>query len=281
MEYAWYCDEYGVDTISTGVTIGFAMELYERGILSGKDVDGLNLSWGNGEAVMELIRKIAAKEGVGSLLALGTRKAAEKIGGSAPYYAMAAKGLELPGYEPRAAKAHGLGYAVSNIGGSHMYGYCRQEISGRPEPIDPLTDEGKGDVIAVNQIKKAKEEVLILCNFADTNVDDDLIAGLLAAGTGNEDLADLDYLYTVAERIVCLERCFNLREGLTRKDDYLPERFLKEPLKNAGPATGEVYRKYDTLLDEYYGALGYDGEGRPKRETLEKLGLEKIVSDIS
>ena len=274
------CDHLGLDTISTGATIGFAMELFEKGILSQQDVDGLDLHWGNGSAVMELIRKIAAKEGIGAILALGTRKAAEKIGKGASHYAMQAKGLELPGYEPRAAKAHGLGYAVSNIGGSHMYGYCRQEISGRPEPIDPLTDEGKGDVIAQSQVKKAKEEVLILCNFADTNVDDDLITSLLVAGTGNRDLADLDYLYTVAERIVCLERCFNVREGLARKDDYLPERFLKEPLKNAGPATGEYYRKYDTLLNEYYGELGYDEEGRPETKTLRKLGLEEITSDL-
>ncbi len=274
------CDHLGLDTISTGATIGFAMELFERGILSSLDVDGLDLDWGNSAAVMALIRKIAGKEGIGAILALGTRKAAEKIGKGAVHYAMQAKGLELPGYEPRAAKAHGLGYAVSNIGGSHMYGYCRQEISGRPEPIDPLSDEGKGDIIARNQIKKAKEEVLILCNFADTNVDDDLITNLLVAGTGDRNLADLDYLYTVAERIVCLERCFNVREGLTRRDDYLPERFLKEPLKNAGPATGEYYRKYDTLLNEYYGALGYNEEGKPTLETLRRLGLENITSDL-
>jgi aldehyde:ferredoxin oxidoreductase len=274
------CDRLGLDTISTGATIGFAMELFEKGILSRGDVDGLDLTWGNTASILRLIRKIAAKEGIGEILALGTRKAAEKIGKGSFHYAMNAKGLELPGYEPRAAKAHGLGYAVSNIGGSHMYGYCRQEISGRPEPIDPLTDEGKGGIIALNQVKKAKEEFLILCNFADTNVDDTLITDLLVAGTGNRDLADLDYLYTVAERIVCLERCFNAREGLTREDDYLPDRFLNEPLKNAGPATGEFYRKYDILLDEYYEALGYDGEGIPKDETLFKLSLETITSDL-
>ena len=275
------CDRLGLDTISTGATIGFAMELFEKGILSREDTDGIDLTWGNADAILKIIRKIAKKEGIGKVLSKGTRKAAEAIGKEATRYAMNAKGLELPGYEPRAAKAHGLGYAVSNIGGSHMYGYCRQEISGRPEPIDPLSDEGKGGVIARSQINKAKEEVLILCNFADTNVTDSLINGLLVSGTGNKDFMNPDYLYTVGERIVCLERCFNIREGFTRKDDYLPDRFLKEPLKNAGPATGEYYRKYDTLLDEYYATSGYGENGVPRAETLQRLGLENITSDLN
>lgn len=274
------CDRLGLDTISTGATIGFAMELYERGILTEKDVDGMDLSWGNTDSILTIIRKIARKEGIGALLARGTKKAAETIGKEAVHYAMNTKGLELPGYEPRAAKAHGLGYAVSNIGGSHMYGYCRQEISGRPEPIDPLSDEGKGGIIARSQINKAIEEVLILCNFADTNVTDQLISDLLVAGTGEYDFTDPDYLNIVGERIVCLERSFNIREGFDRKDDYLPNRFLKEPLKNAGPATGEYYRKYDTLLDEYYKELGYDKNGRPEKVVLKKLGLEGITSDL-
>ncbi len=274
------CDRLGLDTISTGVTIGFAMELYERGILKPQDVDGMDLKWGNTEFVLKMIRKIARKEGIGALLSQGTKRAAELIGKNATHYAMHAKGLELPGYEPRAAKAHGLGYAVSNIGGSHMYGYCRQEISGRPEPVDPLSDEGKGGIIAQSQINKAKEEVLILCNFADTNVTDQLINDLLVAGTGECDFADPDYLNTVGERIVCLERCFNIREGFTKEDDYLPDRFLNEPLKNAGPATGEYYRKYTTLLNEFYVSSGYDENGVPRAETLKKLGLEKITADL-
>ncbi len=275
------CDRLGLDTISTGVTIGFAMELFEKGILHLDDTDGIDLKWGNSAGILDLIKKIAVKEGVGALLAMGTRKAAEEIGGDAAHYAMNAKGLELPGYEPRAAKANGLGYAVSNIGGSHMYGYCREEISGRPDRIDRFSDEGKGWVTARNQIKKAKEETLVLCNFADTNITDQLIIDLLISGTGKKDFVDSNYLRTVGERIVCLERCFNIREGFDRKDDYLPERFLTEPLKNAGPATGEYYRKYDTLLDEYYKELGYNKNGCPEMATLKRLDLEEITSDLN
>jgi aldehyde:ferredoxin oxidoreductase len=227
-----------------------------------------------------MIRRISRREGFGDLLALGTKRAADRIGGGAYRYAMNAKGMELPGYEPRAAKAHGLGNAVSNIGGSHMYGYCRQEISGRPEPIDPLRDDGKGDITASNQIKKAMEEILILCNFADTNISEELICNLLTAGTGSDELGEPGYLRLVGERIVCLERCFNVREGFRRSDDYLPERFLREPLPKAGPATGEYYRSYDTLLDEYYNALGYNDEGIPTGETLIRLGIEGIVRDL-
>ena len=274
------CDKLGLDTISTGATIGFAMELYEKEILTRNDVDGMDLRWGNIDFVLELIRKIAHKEGIGEVLAKGTKKAAEAISKEAIRYAMHTKGMELPGYEPRAAKAHGLGYAVSNIGGSHMYGYCRQEISGRPKPIDPLSDEGKGGIIASSQINKAIEEVLILCNFADTNVTDQLITDLLVAGTGENDFTNPDYLNIVGERIVCLERCFNIREGFNRNDDYLPDRFLKEPLKNAGPATGEYYKKYDVLLDEYYNEIGCDKNGVPHTETLNRLDIKQMTSDL-
>ena len=166
------CDRLGLDTISMGVVVGFVMELYEKGILSAKELDGLKPEWGDHEALFKLIEKVAKREGIGNILAEGTRKAGQLIGKGAEYYAMTSKGLELPGYEPRAAKAHGLGYAVSNIGGSHMYGYVRQELSGfmQPREIDRFADDGKGDVAGWNQIKKAVEETGILCDFADTNV---------------------------------------------------------------------------------------------------------------
>ena len=277
------CDRLGLDTISMGVVAGFVMELYEKGILSAQELGGLKPEWGSHEALFQLIEKVAKREDIGDILAEGTRRAGQLIGKGAEYYAMTAKGLELPGYEPRAAKAHGLGYAVSNIGGSHMYGYVRQEISGfmQPREIDRLTDDGKGDVAGWNQIKKAVEETGILCNFADTNVTQQLICDLYVSATGRSDLAEAKNIDKFGERIVCLERCFNVREGFSRKDDTLPERMFKEPLKNAGPSTGEVIRKMDSLLDEYYDYMGYDKNGIPTVEKLDELGLAGVAPEMA
>ncbi|MBA4392884.1 MAG: hypothetical protein C0407_04960 [Desulfobacca sp.] len=274
------CDLLGIDTISTGVAIGFAMELFEKGILTPKEIDGLDLSWGNHQSMIKLIEMIGRRQGLGRLLGEGVRRAAETIGKGAEAYAIHCKGMELPGYEPRSAKAHGLSYATSNIGGSHMYGYARQEISGYnlPREVDRFTDQGKGDITAYNQINKAREEVLILCNFADSGITAEWLAALLKAATGLEEFGDPAYLDKVGERIVTLERCFNVREGFSREQDTLPKRMLEEPLKNAGPATGEVYRAFETLLNEYYAAMGYDHQGIPTKEKLEELGLGWINS---
>jgi aldehyde:ferredoxin oxidoreductase len=276
------CDRLGLDTISMGVVAGFVMELYERGIVTSQQLDGLTPAWGDTDALFILIDKVAKRAGVGNILAEGTVKAGKIFGNNAEYYAMTAKGLELPGYEPRAAKAHGLGYATSNIGGSHMYGYARQEISGFKEPreIDRFADEGKGDVAGWNQIKKAVEETGILCNFADSNVTAQLISDLFVAATGRPDLKDPKNIDSFGERIVALERCFNVREGFTRKDDTLPERMFKEPLQNAGPSTGQVVAKMDTLLDEYYAFMGYDKNGIPTGKKLEELGLSDVAKDM-
>ena len=228
---------------------------------------------------MELVQKIAKREGFGKLLGEGTKRAAEAIGKGAEKYAMHSKGLELPAYDPRAAKVHGLSMATSNIGGSHMYGYARQEISGKggPRPIDRFADEGKGDIAAYNQVAKALEETGILCNFADSGMTYELLGKLYAAATGHEQFRDENYLRLVGERIICLERCFNVREGFSRKDDALPVRMTTEPLTNAGPATGQVVRNLDALLDEYYDSLGYSRDGVPTREKLKELGLETFV----
>ena len=273
------CDLLGLDTISAGSTIGFAMELFQRGIITKEDTDGLELTWGNHQVILELVQKIAKREGFGKLLGEGTKRAAEAIGKGAEKYAMHSKGLELPAYDPRAAKVHGLSMATSNIGGSHMYGYARQEISGKggPRPIDRFADEGKGDIAAYNQVAKALEETGILCNFADSGMTYELLGKLYAAATGHEQFRDENYLRLVGERIICLERCFNLREGFSRKDDALPRRMTTEPLTNAGPATGQVVRNLDALLDESYDSLGYSREGVPTREKLKELGLETFV----
>ncbi len=270
------CDLLGIDTISAGVSIGFLFELVQRGLISRDDVPEVDLDWGNSQSILTLLRMIAYREGIGDLLAQGTRRAAEHLGGDAARYAIHVKGLELPAYDPRGAKAHGMGYAVSNIGGSHMYGYARQEISKatEPRPLDAVADTGKGDVIAWNQIRKGVEETLILCNFADTAMDFPFLAATLRAATGVEELGDLSHLEWVGERIVTAERLFNVREGFRRSDDVLPARMVEEGLVDAGAKTGEYVRHPDVILDEYYAALGYDADGIPTPETLRRLALD-------
>jgi len=272
------CDYYGIDTISTGVSIAFACELFEKGIISTSDMDALDLSWGNKEAIFSLIEKIGKREGIGYLLGEGVKRAVEHMGGEAGSYAMHIKGLELPGYEPRGIKGYALSMATSNIGGSHMYGRPRDELSGK---VDPLTEEGKGESIAQVQKEQAVDDSVISCTFGNSGLDMEFLSEYLLAATGIREFSSVANLLEIGERIICLERCFNVREGFTRKDDTLPERMLHEPLQNAGPATNQVVKKLDKLLDEYYKAFGYTKEGIPTPKTLKRLNLSMVENDIS
>jgi len=272
------CDYYGLDTISTGVCIAFAFELFEKGIISASDTDGLELSWGNKEAAFSLIEKIAKRHGIGSLLGEGTKRAALDMGINPDHFAMQIKGLELPAYEPRAIKGYALSMATSNIGGSHMYGRPRDEFSGK---VDRFTEKGKGASIAYVQKAQAVEDSLIACVFGNSGLDFQKYSELLMAATGINEFADTDNLLKIGERIICLARCFNVREGFRRKDDSLPKRMTSEPLKNAGPSTGQVVKDLDTLLDEYYQALGYTNEGIPTIEKLKDLELDETIREIN
>jgi aldehyde:ferredoxin oxidoreductase len=266
------CDELGLDTVSAGNSIGFAYELYQRGIITKKDTDGLELKWGDHGAMMKLVERIGKREGFGKLLGEGTKRAAEQIGKDAEDYAMQVKGLELPAYEPRAVKGYGLILATANIGASHMYGRPRDELSGKK---DRLTEVDKGKDAAQAQISQATQDAVIQCSFGPvTGFTPQQRSDLLVAATGFKEFADPAYLDLIGERILCLERSFNVREGFNRKDDTLPKRMRTEPLKDAGPATGQVFKNLDGLLDEYYDALGYTREGIPSKEKLHQLGLD-------
>lgn len=272
------CDRLGIDTISTGNAIGFACELFQRGIITTRDSDGLDLTWGNPGDILKLVEKIGRREGFGELLGEGTKRAAEHIGKGAETCAMHVKGLEIPAYEPRAIKGYGLIFATSNMGANHMYGRPREEFAGKK---DRFADEGKGEDIARAQKAQAVEDSVIQCSFgAATGFTPELRSEFLVAATGFDEFGDPTYLDQIGERIICLERLFNVREGFSRKDDTLPARMLTEPLKNAGPATGQVIRKLDTLLDEYYDAFGYTRQGIPSIEKLSQIGLEWVVQDI-
>lgn len=272
------CDYYGIDTISAGVSIAFACELFEKRIISTSDMDGLDLSWGNKEAIFSLIEKIGKREGIGYLLGEGVKRTTEHMGGEAGFYAMHIKGLELPGYEPRGIKGYALSMATSNIGGSHMYGRPRDELTGK---VDPLTEEGKGESIARVQKEQAVDDSIISCTFGNSGLDMQMISEYLLTATGIREFSSVANLLEMGERIICLERCFNVREGFSRKDDTLPERMLHEPLKNAGPATNQVVKELDNLLDEYYKVFGYTKKGIPTSKALKRLNLSMIENDIS
>jgi len=274
------CDEFGLDTMSAGVTIGFAMELYERGILTNRDTGGLELKFGNHEAMIEMLRQIAYKEGLGAILCEGTRKAAQKIGKDSEKYAMHIKGLELPVYDVRGAKAHGLNYATSYNGADHNRGYAFQEIFGIPVPykVDRFAIKGKGKLTKWNQdVRCATTDCPTLCAFI---LDMGLapiacqnIADLVTAASGIPFTAE--QIQQVGERVNNVARLFNGREGFSRKDDTFPKRLMTEPIK-AGASAGQLISQadLDAMLDEYYEARGWDKNGTPTATKLKELGLE-------
>jgi aldehyde:ferredoxin oxidoreductase len=270
------CDLLGLDTISTGAAISFAFELFQRGILTVEDTGGLELTWGNHQAILELVKQIGERTGLGNLLAEGVRRAVESLKRGAEEYAMHVKGLEFAGYDPRGVKGYGLSYAASNIGASHMYGRPREELYGQ---ADRFTEEGKGKFIVNAQIQLAVDEIMILCNFGNSGMTTQLMGEMMKAATGIEELADPDYLRQIGERILCLERAFNIREGFSRQDDQLPKRFTQEKIHNAGSSTGMVIQNLDGLLDEYYDALGYTRQGIPSTEKLEQLDMGWVKLD--
>jgi aldehyde:ferredoxin oxidoreductase len=277
------CCELGLDTISTGNAIGLAYELFEKGILSTKDTDGLVLNYGDPEPMLKLIEKIGRREGLGDILAEGVKRAAEHIGKGAADYAMHVKGLEMPGYEPRSLKALGMNYALSNMGATHCYGYCQQEI-GNPKPrlVDAAADEGKGDIVKYNHDFVAAVELVNACTFPAHNLELfglELIGQMLVAAVGESKYGSADYLWHVGEKVYNLERCFNIRDGFSRKDDTLPKRMYSEPLQG-GLRDGELYRTPDVIIDEYYEARGWDKNGIPTKATLKRLGLETVDKDI-
>jgi len=274
------CDDLGMDTISTGSSIGFAYELFEKGIITREDTGGMALRYGDNRHVMELIRQIAYRQGFGDVLADGTKEAARRIGKGAIEYAIQVKGLELPAYDPRGAKAHGLNFVTSNIGDDHNSGYATQEVFGAPVPfaVDRFDIARKGELTKWNQDLTAMLETGIVCSFVPSwgALADDLYGKLVSSATGISEFADTAYLWKVGERIFNLERMFNVREGFGRKDDALPRRFSTEPLPD-GPAKGQVFEE-DALVKDYYQARGWNARtGVPTEAKLKELGLSFAI----
>jgi aldehyde:ferredoxin oxidoreductase len=300
------CNEYGLDTISSGVVIAFAMELHEKGLLNDSE---LSLEWGDAKTVHGLLRRMACREGLGDVLANGTRRAAEIIGQGADRYAMQVKGLELPRQEPRFAKGFGLGHATSNRGADHLYAMPAIDLAGNwnaarhifaeeilPELMNPANEKYKPDMVVYGEHFCAITDALGICKFSTVEeyslFPEDLAPGVAALWarplTGQE-------LLTIGERIVNLERMFNVREGRSRADDRLPPRFTEEraPLYEytPDPETGGMQRSadpirygliedFESMLDRYYDLRGWSRQGAPTPETLRRLGLEECLPDV-
>ncbi len=280
-------NRYGIDAITLSEVVSWAMECYQRGLLHADEADGLDLSWGNGETILALIHKVAHREGFGDLLADGVKKAAERLGRGSEGLAMEGKGLEVFQADPRSAKAYGLGNAVASRGADHLRSEPWFEFShdaeegvrrfGIRETAFPLEHKGKGLVVKHFEEMAAISDAIGVCKNTYNNMEVlswDETAELLRAATGWEITGQ--EVQQIGERIVNLERLFIAREGITRKDDTLPRRFLEEPLpEGSGPSTGSVL-ELEPMLDEYYRARGWQVEtGLPTREKLQELGLSE------
>lgn len=280
-------DELGLDTMSAGVTIQFAMELFERGILTPEDTGGLELKFGNDQAMMAVLRMMAFRDGIGDVLADGTKAASKRIGKGSEKYAMHIKGLELPAYDVRGAKAHGLNYATAYTGADHNRGYAFQEIFSIPVPweVDRLAVEGKGKLTKWNQdVRCATCDCPTMCAFIfDTALPagaPENTARLMEGVTGLSFTPE--EVQKVGERVNNLAKAFNMREGFTRADDTFPERLMTEPLKE-GASKGQLISKDDlkAMLDEYYAERGWDVKtGVPTRAKLDELGLGDVADQL-
>ena len=269
------CDEFGLDTISTGGTLAAAMELYEKGYLTDDDLgDAPPFRWGNTEVLHYYIEKIAKREGLGDKLAEGSYRFAEMYGH--PEFSMSVKKLELPAYDPRGAEGHGLGYATNNRGGCHIKNYMiSPEILGYPYKMDPhdISDD-KIKMLILFQDLTAIIDAAGLCVFTTFGLGADDYRDMLNAALG-WDFTTEDYL-KIGERIWNAERIFNLKAGLDpARDDTLPKRFLEEPMPE-GPNKGHVVRLKE-MLPRYYQLRGWTEDGRVPPEKAEELGIAEFL----
>ncbi len=278
------CDEYGMDTISAGVTIGWAMEAYERGLLTKEDTDGLDLRFGNVEAAAEALRRMAYREGnLGKLLADGSKAASERLGKGSEKFAIHVKGLELPAYDVRGIKGMALAIAVSYRGACHLTaGVYGTELVGRWwkfDGIDRLSAENKGFEVKTHEDIMQIYDTVGLCKFSRHMYLLEGIPELVEAVTGFK-MSNAELL-TIGERIYNVARAFNVREGFSRKDDTLPWRILHEPIPKGKSAGSYVKPKeLEHMLDEYYQARGWSEDGIPTKVKLVSLDLEDIAEEI-
>ena len=271
------CNDYGLDTISAGNTIAFVMEAFEKGILTEAALDGIRPSWGNVEAMVALLHKMGKREGIGDLLADGTRAAAERLGTDLSDMLVEVKGVEVPMHDPRAFWSNALNYAVANRGACHMEGVTFTVESGLPfpdlgytAPMDPYIPDGKAELNAKMHDLMAIYDGLGICKFyIVVSYGPTILAEWLNYCTGWETTPE-DLMRT-GERIFTAKRTINVARGLTRKDDYLPKRLLTVPQRDdIGPVSPQGMER---MLTEYYRLRGWNAAGAPTEARLKTLGL--------
>ena len=264
----YYCNELGIDTISMASTIACAMEMFQKGIIGLKDTEGLDLTFGNAEAMVEAVRLTGLGQGFGKKLQLGSYRLASLYGH--PELSMTVKKQEIPAYDPRAVQGIGLHFATSNRGGCHVRGYTvSPEVLGVPFKVDKDAIESKPALVALFQNLTAAIDSSGACLFTSFGIGAPEYSELMTALTGVTYSAD-DFI-KAGERIYNLERLFNLKSGLTAKDDTLPARLLDEPIVT-GPSKGSVSRLPE-MLPEYYALRGWSADGIPTDEKLSELAL--------
>lgn len=271
------CNDYGLDTISAGNTIAFAMEAFEKGLLTERDLDGIRLTWGNGDAMIALLHKIGTRQGIGDILADGTRPAAERLGKDFGDMVVEVKGVEIPMHDPRAYWSNAVNYAVANRGACHMEGVTFTVESGLPfpdlgytAPMDPYITEGKAQLAVKMHDLMVLYDGLGVCKFyIVVAYGPTAMAEWLNYCTGWHTTPD-DLMHT-AERIFNTKRLINVGRGLTRKDDALPKRLLSVPQRDdIGPVDPQGMER---MLSEYYRLRGWNERGVPTKERLKALQL--------
>jgi aldehyde:ferredoxin oxidoreductase len=274
------CQRYSIDTISTGVTISFAMECFEHGLLTKKDTDGMDLSFGNSESMVKMVKLIGEKRGLGALLAEGSKRAAEHIGNGAEEFAVHVKGQEVPMHDPRLKRGEALGYAVSPTGADHVHNIHdtflypqlpkRYNSLGFLMPV-PIEDFGPKKVRLYKYVGEWRtlNNFLVMCLFPPWSVVQkvDIVRSVTGWNTTAFELMK------VVERGNTLTRIFNNREGFTEKDDWLPPRFFQPKTSGALSKTSVNPYELQNAKLTYYDMMGWNEQGIPKLSTLEELDI--------
>lgn len=275
------CNRYGMDTISTGNTISFAMEAYERGLITKKDTGGINLVFCNGKALLQIIEAIVQERDIGKLLGGGVRRAAAEIGGLADEFAIHVKGLEPPAHDPRARFTQGLGFATSNRGACHLAQFTMDyeegsviEDLGSPGLPNRFNTEGKGENVFRMQNFMSMFDSLVCCKFIlFGGITVNPLIDFLNAVTGWE--YDHTSFFKTGDRIFNMKRLYNVRLGISRKDDTLPPRLLHH---RRGGGTSEL-PLLNIMLNDYYHYRGWDEFGIPTMQRLQELDLGRYIQE--